>query len=80
MNNEKSCVDCKHYYQASYDGYLSEAMCNLTRKATTHRDMVYGLKTIVTIVNCFDYRNGECGHEAKLFEPKVKNKWWQIWK
>jgi hypothetical protein len=68
----KICADCKYCrYEHDLDGYVVK--CD-HEKSVNDIDFTSGRKFFK---KCEKMREGDCGKEAVLFEPKKA--WWKIW-
>lgn len=84
----KICVDCVHHVkQRVYIGMFGYtqnacAMCAMKIKEQEKTCPVTGEVTPPVYGSCQAMRfdDGDCGPDAKLFEPKPTKHWWEFWK
>lgn len=66
----KFCIDCKYHYRSKCMHQSSVTYVDLCNGATKFKSVS---------LNRYKSLGGECGEEAKYFEPKAI-KWYQFWK
>ena len=66
----KFCIDCKHCNVIELHTRNDCYICLVKQESS--RDMVTGKKRYSNQAYCKNMRNGECGKEAKFFEPTYK--------
>ena len=69
----KLCKDCKHHTTAGHSDprvWSCQATLDFCYRAR------HGWNDIISL----KHHQGECGPDAKFFEPLPPKRWWEFWK
>ena len=76
----KTCYECKHFEYGSWCGHVSARRgrwemdyVHTGKKVWVHETEYY----VTSTETAFDMRQGACGPEGRLWEPKPPRAWWK---